>query len=156
MLVALRLVEVEPEVVAARQGDPAVGEAADPQLGPLQVHDRADRPAALLLDLANDREARRVVLVAAVAEVEAEHVGAGIGQLADALLGRAGGTQRRDDLGATVSAHASHSLDAAQPMVPRASLSRICWAHRWQLRYARAISGLPIASVRLSTGTFAC
>ena len=157
LLVALRLVEVEPEVVAARQGDPAVGEAADPELGPLQIHDRADRPAAVLLDLANDREARRVVLVAAVAEVEAEHVGAGIGQLADPLLGRAGRTQRRDDLGAAVSAHASHSLDAARPIAcRRAGLSRICWAHRWQLRHARAISGLPIASVRLSTGTFAC
>ena len=38
--------------VAAGQGDPAGREAAHAQLRPLQVHDRADRPAALLLDLA--------------------------------------------------------------------------------------------------------
>ena len=121
LLITLRLIEVETEVVPARQGDPAALETADTQFRALQVHDRADWTPALLLDLAEHCEALGVIFMAAVTEVEAEHVRTGVGQLANPLLGRTCRTQCRDDLGAAVPAHASHSLDAARPFVPQAA-----------------------------------
>ena len=53
---------------------------ADPELRALQVHQDADRPAVSGLDLAHELEAPGVILVAAMGEIEAEDVGAGLEQ----------------------------------------------------------------------------
>ena len=58
-------------------------EGAQAQLGTLQVHEDADRAAQLGLDRADHGVHLAVLLVAAVAEVEPEHVGAGLDQRAD-------------------------------------------------------------------------
>jgi hypothetical protein len=70
-------VEVEPEGGAGLQHDLALGEGADPQLRPLQVEQDADRAAQRAFERTQDVEALLVVVVGAVAEVQAEHVGAG-------------------------------------------------------------------------------
>ena len=82
--VALGRVEVE------RNGRPlgghrALGEGADAELGALQVGEDADRPAGVALDLPDRLVALLVIGVAAVAEVEPEHVGAGLEQGPDDL-----------------------------------------------------------------------
>jgi hypothetical protein len=78
----------------------AGGESPDPDLGALQVEQHGDGPAALLR-LGPDRgQHAGVVLVAAVREVEADHVHAGLDQLADPLGARRRGAQGTHDLGA--------------------------------------------------------
>jgi len=99
LVVARRLVEVEPEFGARRQRDLAVAERADAQLRALQVEQDADRPAEALLKGADGLHAGAMVLVHAVAEVEAEDVDAGAEQGLDALRRRAGGAKRGNDLG---------------------------------------------------------
>ena len=74
-------------------------EGADAQLRALQVEQDADRPADLLLDRADHLGRARVVLVRAVAEIEAEDVDAGLEQRLDPLVRRGGGPERGDDLG---------------------------------------------------------
>ena len=54
-----------------------LGERADPEFRSLQVGHDADRPADLALERADRVEARLVVLMGAVAEIEPEHVDAG-------------------------------------------------------------------------------
>ena len=70
----------------------------------LQVGHHADGAAGLGLDLAQDGHADRVILGAAVAEVQPEHVHAGMEQAAEGIAVAAGRTQRGDDLGAAVAA----------------------------------------------------
>ena len=72
--------------------------------GALQVGHHADGAAGLGLDLAQDGHADRVILGAAVAEVQPEHVHAGMEQAAEGIAVAAGRTQRGDDLGAAVAA----------------------------------------------------
>ncbi|MNZ95009.1 hypothetical protein D3C78_1141340 [compost metagenome] len=76
-------IEVEPQGLAALEIDLACGEAADPQLRPLQVHQHADRLAQLALHLTHPLVAQGMVGMLAVAEVEAEQVDAGLYQPAD-------------------------------------------------------------------------
>ena len=104
MLVARRLVEVEPQPRAVLEHHVAGGEGADPELRALQVGEHADRAADLLLETADRIEAGRVVGVRAVREVQPEHVDAGDEQPLD-HLGR--GRARPDggnDAGAPVAA----------------------------------------------------
>ena len=79
------LVQVQAQGLAALQLDLALGEAADAQLRPLQVHEDAQRVVQLLLDFADPLVAQGVVGVFAVAEVEAEDVNPGFDQLADVV-----------------------------------------------------------------------
>ncbi len=92
-------VQIQAKGLVTLQADLAGGETADPELGPLQVHEDADRLVQLLLDLANPGEALGVVAVLAVAEVQAEQVHAGLDQCAhvvDAAGGRAEGGEDLD------------------------------------------------------------
>ena len=111
-LVAGQPVEVEAEALPGRQLGLAAGDLADPQLGPLQVEQHADRPVRRRLQLADDGVARLVVVVRAVAEVEPEHVGPGLEQRLDGGGVRGGGAQGRDDLGVAASSHGSKRLQA--------------------------------------------
>jgi hypothetical protein len=111
-LVAGHLVEVEAEALPGGELGLAARDLADPQLGPLQVQEHADRPAGLLFQLADDRVAGLVVGVAAVAEVEPEHVGPGLEQRLDGGRVRGGGAQGRDDLGFAAASHGAKSLQA--------------------------------------------
>ncbi len=76
--VARLIVHVEPEGGAVLEFDLALGKRADAQLGTLEVGDHADRPVELLLRRADQVVARLLLGVLAVAEVEAEEVGAGL------------------------------------------------------------------------------
>ena len=67
-------IEIEPKRLADRQLDPTLPEAADSELGPLQVGDDSDRPPGGLFHDADRPVALGVLLVAAVGEVEAERV----------------------------------------------------------------------------------
>src|SRR5690606_4416527 len=89
-------------------------ELADAEFRALQIHQHADRPAELRLDGADDLVALPVLLVGAMAEVQPEHVGAGLKQGADTLGRRARGAQRGDDLGSAIALHA-WSLNAMRP-----------------------------------------
>src|SRR5690606_3155767 len=123
--IASRGVEVEAELRAGHEGDLALGEAADTQLGPLQVHQHADRTAELDLDLADQAVTFGVVLVAAVAEVEPEHVRAGLGQGADAFAGGARRPEGGEDAGAAFAIHLeSSAVQAAEWGLLRAWASR--------------------------------
>ncbi len=92
-------VQIQAKGLVTLKADLAGGETADSELGPLQVHEDADRLVQLLLDLANPGEALGVVAVLAVAEVQAEQVHAGLDQCAhvvDAAGGRAEGGEDLD------------------------------------------------------------
>src|SRR5690606_13310371 len=77
----------------------------DAELRTLQVGENADRPAAALLDGANplDQQAHRVV--AGMAHIDAEEVGAGLEQLLDHLLFRGCRPQRGKNLYFAVALH---------------------------------------------------
>ncbi len=98
-------VEVEAEGLADLQLDAAVLEDADAELRPLQVHQHADRPVEIFLDLADDVVARLVVFMRAMGEIQPEDVGPGLEQRLDLLARRAGGSQGRDDLGLALASH---------------------------------------------------
>ena len=97
-------VQVQAEALAGLQLRRPLREGAHAQLGALQVGHHADGAAGLDLDLAQDGHADRVILGAAVAEVQPEHVHAGMEQAAEGVAVAAGRTQRGDDLGAAVAA----------------------------------------------------
>ena len=77
---------------------PRLVEIADAELGPLQIGDQRERPADLVLDLAHDLRPRRVILVRAVREVEADRVDARVDERADRVMRRRDRPDRRDDL----------------------------------------------------------
>jgi hypothetical protein len=104
-LYAGRVLQIEAELFAFAERDPTVREAPHPELGALKVHNRADGAPARGLDLTYHRKPSRVILVRPVAEVEAEDVSAGIGELADPLDRRARGAERRHDFCAPVPLH---------------------------------------------------
>ena len=81
--VAGRCVGVEHEGVAGFHRHRAAGERADPQLRPLQIDQDADRPAGVALDRADHAHQLAHALLAGVAHVDAEDVGAGLEQLRD-------------------------------------------------------------------------
>ena len=83
----------------------AIGEAADADLRPLQIHQDADRPLQLRLDRAQDLVGLAVVLMRAVAEIEPEHIGAALEERANDRLRRAGRPERGDDLGLACAFH---------------------------------------------------
>src|SRR3954467_13353566 len=83
-------VEVEADPITFLQRDWPLGQAADPQFRPLQVGEDRDGPPGLSFDRADDVVARLVLRVAAVAEVEAEHVRSGLEQRPDHLRAGAG------------------------------------------------------------------
>ncbi len=103
--IARRRIAVEHEALAARQRDAAPGESADAQFRTLQVGQDADRPAGLCLDRAHGIAALAMVVMRAVAEVQAEDVRAGVEQGADGCLVAAGGAQRGENLGAAKATH---------------------------------------------------
>ena len=100
VVVARVLVEVEAEMRAGGDLRPAARKIAEAELGSLQIGEDADRPAGLALDLANLGKARAMLVVGAMAEIEAEDVDAGLEQGADALEAGARRPHGRDDLGA--------------------------------------------------------
>jgi hypothetical protein len=103
--VAGPVVEVEAEGRPGLQPDRAGGEGSDPELRALQVEQHADRPAHRPLHVADRLEPGSVVVVAAVAEVQPEHVGPGLEQAADRLRRRTRRPERGDDLGVAVASH---------------------------------------------------
>ncbi len=104
--VARRVVEIQPERgPGLQQRAVGIGERADPQLGPLQVRKDRDRRAKVRFDLPDHRMALADLVVAAMAHVQAEHVGPGLEQLADHLVGVGGRAERGHDLDVAVASH---------------------------------------------------
>ncbi|MCY1362421.1 hypothetical protein D9M69_491360 [compost metagenome] len=103
--VARRGVEVEAQGLALGELHLAVGEAADAQFGPLQVHEDAERVVQLALDLAHPGIALGVVGVFAVAEVEAEDVHPGFDQGADVVEAPGGRAEGGEDFDLLVRSH---------------------------------------------------
>ena len=99
------VLQIEAEAVALFQVMRAGGELAHAQLRPLQIAENRDRAAGIGLDLADDVIARLVILMAAMAHVQAEHVGTGIEQGADGIIVGGRWPQRRHDLHITVASH---------------------------------------------------
>src|SRR5205085_4034699 len=81
---------------------PAAGKIAEPQFGPLQIGEDADRPPGLGLDPANLGKPGAVLVVGAMAEIEPEDVDASLEQGADALEAGARRPDGGDDLGAAL------------------------------------------------------
>lgn len=86
------------EGVAAFEEYGAFGEAAESDLGALEVGEDPDAAAGLVGGLAYALVALLVVGVAAVAEVEAGYVHSGFDQCLDLVVGVGGGAQCTDDL----------------------------------------------------------
>ena len=98
---------VQAEAIARVQFGAASGKAADANLGALEVGENPHvTPVAGRL-LADARRHRRVLLDAAVTEIEPEYVHAGLNQSGDGLGAVAGGPHGGDNLGAPVRAAAS-------------------------------------------------
>ena len=85
-LVPRRIAESEGKALALGERRLAAPEGADPELRPLKIGKNPDRPAGLRLDGADEGVAGAVLGVGAVAEIEAEHVHAGLEQRADDRL----------------------------------------------------------------------
>ncbi len=102
--VALGFGKVEAERRALFQNR-ALGHLADTQLRSLQIDEDADGPAQLCFDVANRLVPCRHIVVAAMAHIEPEHVGAGFEQLADHLRRAAGRAQGRQYLYVAGSPH---------------------------------------------------
>ncbi len=96
--------EIQPERLPGLQRHPPRLEAAHAQLGPLHVGQDADRAADLFLQRADDRDAGGVILVRAMAEVQAEHVRAAAEQPAEHLGRAAGRADGGNDLRAPAAA----------------------------------------------------
>jgi hypothetical protein len=92
----------ERHAVAARQRDAALGEGTQPQFRALQVDQHADRPAEAFLQRADALVHRAMVVVAAMAEVEAKGVRPGLDEGTQAALVRTRGPDSREDLGSLV------------------------------------------------------
>src|SRR5207244_5261356 len=69
--------------------DPASREAAEAQLRPLQIRQDADRPSRYAFHGPDRVEAGSVFRVRTMAEIQAEHIDAGVEQSADPLRRRA-------------------------------------------------------------------
>jgi hypothetical protein len=102
----------ERERRALDQDDLVVDEAADADLGALQVLQDADVDAELVGDLADALDVGAVDVGGAVGEVEAEDVDARLDELTDPLGRARGGPEGRDDLRA---ARLHHDRKAARP-----------------------------------------
>jgi hypothetical protein len=76
-------VGVEGECRAVVEHGGAAGESADPKLRSLKVDQDADRPAVVLLDLADRIDHLAHAVMRRVTHVDAEHVGAGLEQPPD-------------------------------------------------------------------------
>jgi hypothetical protein len=76
----------------------------------LQVHQHADRPADALLDGADRADPGAVILVCAVAEVQAENVDPSLEQGFDLARRRGGRPERGDDLGGALAANGRELL----------------------------------------------
>lgn len=115
--IAQRRIQVEPEPVAFLKIASACGELAHPQFRSLKIGQDGDRTARLCLDRADDVMAGAVVGVAAMAHVQAKHVGAGVEQRADHVLGAGSRSQRRHDLHIAMSSHSAALFPFALTMV---------------------------------------
>jgi hypothetical protein len=103
-------VEIQAKRLVLAELDWAAREGADAQLRTLQVEQHADGAPALALHLANDFHAALVILVLAVAEIQAEDVGAGIEEGLYGLEVIAGRPEGGDDLGMLAWPHFSGFL----------------------------------------------
>src|SRR3954452_7336526 len=116
-------VEVEANPLAFFKSDRTLGQASNPQLGPLQVGEHSNGPPGFLLDRTHDVVALLMLLLGAVAEIEAEHVGPGLEQRPDHFRAGARRPEGRDDLGVTVTAHV-HSAAVAAASGPAIRIAR--------------------------------
>ena len=105
LLVSGSASQIEAKLRAGGQDHTAGSERAEPQLRPLQVHENSDRPSNVLLDGPDEIVALLVILVGAVAEVQAEHIRSRVEQAADDFRAGACRSQGGDDLGVAVTAH---------------------------------------------------
>jgi hypothetical protein len=121
VLVAGLVVEIEPEMTARRQLRFAAFKIAEPQFRPLQIGEDADRPPDFLFDRTDFFEARAVLVMRAVAEIEAEHIDARLEQRAQSVGARACRPDRGDNLDA---AHPAQRLVAAAPALGGAAAAR--------------------------------
>src|SRR3954468_14466004 len=111
LLVPGTTVEVEAEAGSGGERHTAFGECADPQLRALQVREDADGPADLPLNGTDDVAALLVILVRAVAEVEAEYVCPRLEETSDDLRTGTRRAEGGDDLGIAVTMHIIRGLD---------------------------------------------
>jgi len=97
--VALFGVQIKAEGITLFQIGGAADKFPDSQLWPLQIGQNRDRAAGFGLDLADDVVPGAVIFVAAVAHVQAEHIGPGVKQGADhVMVARMTGPNRGHDL----------------------------------------------------------
>ena len=93
-------------MMSGLQPNSAVHELAEPQLRPLEVGKDSDWPSDQGLDLADIFDRASVVMVRAMAEVNAEYVCASQGQLTDFLDAPASRAEGGDDSGSARADHA--------------------------------------------------
>jgi hypothetical protein len=105
LLVAFAALKHEAHVLPRCKVKPAVLDRADPDLWALQVLQDANWAADLLLQRADGRVDLRMILLQAVAEVQAEGVDSREEQGAQLVGRRARGAYGGDDLGTAVTGH---------------------------------------------------
>jgi len=105
------VLKFDPERSKARLDlDPAAREHADAKLRALQVGKRGERTPDRRFRRAHGPQRRGVLVVGSVAEIEPEHVDAGLGQRAHHLRRVARGSQSGDDARAAPADHARATL----------------------------------------------
>eukprot|EP01137_Pigoraptor_chileana_P028866 Opistho-2@13292 len=121
-LIARRGVQIETEGLTAMQLHLAVGELADAQFRPLQVHQNAQRIVELALDFADPLIALGVVGMIAVAEVQAEDVHPGLDQFTDVFDAIDSGPEGGEDFDLFIR---RHDLELSRIRMARKSLTLV-------------------------------
>jgi hypothetical protein len=98
---ARQRIEIEPKRLIRLEQHGPIGETSHAQLRTLQIRKDADRSAGLAFQLAQNRESCAMIIGAAMAEVQAEHVDAGEKQALSDFRRGTRRSHRRDDLGVT-------------------------------------------------------
>ena len=98
-------IHVEAQLLAFLEIHRLLADHPQAQLGALQVHQDGHGMIVFLLHRTDLADTLPVILRCAMAEVEPEDVGSSLEECTQALGRRAGGSQRGDDLGETLTTH---------------------------------------------------
>src|ERR1700682_5898896 len=89
--------EIEPELVSGVKLDRAVEKSTYAKFWALQIDHDSDGTADIAFDIPDHVEATLVIVVGPVAEIQSEHIDAGIEKGSDHRRRRTGGSKRRND-----------------------------------------------------------
>src|SRR5436309_1024594 len=127
VFIAHLAIKIEVEACTGGEFDPTLGEGAKSELWSLQVGKYADRAPCCAFNPSDRVEARSMILLRAMAEIEPKYIDACLEECADPFRGGARWSQCRNDLGTAPTPQVDHSL-ACLSREPGQPGSRLHWS----------------------------